>query len=367
MRLRGTGLLLLVLLVPACGGGGGDGPSPVVLGAPPSATVATPAGTRHTTVPIDFTLTDAESNPISISVFYSTDGGGSYLPAKPSSGNGPVTGLNSSPGGTVHTFLWNSYDDAVGLGAVNLQVRFRVLPSDGNPGAAGSTSNFTVDNTNDRAVGVATALFPHTLTDMGTKEMALGDLIADAMKARYGVQLALQNGWGCRSTLPATAPDEYLPANLALRRPQAGYAAGPPYDLVQGDFGKIMPFGNRVITRTITGAQLWTALEHGFALYPSNFNGFPQIAVFSVSFSQGAPAGSRVLSVTLQGGGAIPNDGTLYTFATNDFINGGGDGYTVFAGTPGTVQERLHIVVADYVQGLGSVSPGVAGRITIAP
>ena len=55
----------------------------------------------------------------------------------------------------------------------------------------------------------------------------------------------------------------YSPVNTALKRPCTGYAAGTPYDLVLGDVFSVLPFGNILNTRTVTGAQLWAALENG--------------------------------------------------------------------------------------------------------
>src|SRR5258708_3032356 len=127
MRPRRAALLALILLCPSCGNGGGGGSgggNPVFLRTPPPATAPTPVGTTHSNVPVDFTLVGPESNPVSIAVSVSTNGGGSYVPATPSYGNGSLSGLSSSPGGTIHTFLWNSVDDAVAVGATtpNTQV-----------------------------------------------------------------------------------------------------------------------------------------------------------------------------------------------------------------------------------------------------
>jgi 5'-nucleotidase len=297
-------------------------------------------------------------------VEFSTDGGATFAPATPGYGNGSLTGLVSSPGGTVHTFLWNSVDDLVGTPTTpSTQVRLRVTPSDGNAGSPASSSNFTVDNSNQRVVAVASATYPHTFLDVGTKEMAVGDLVAESMKARYGTQLAFQNGHGVCSALPST----FAPTNMSLRRGVAGYAPGPPFDLVMGDFLVMLPFSDRVVTRTVTGAQLWSALEVGFSSSPGNNNGFPQIAGFTVTFKNTVPAGSRVQSVTLAGGAAIPRDGTTFTIAINDYMAGGGDGYGMFADGQGTVRELQSQVVADYAQSLGTITPTTDGRITIVP
>jgi hypothetical protein len=368
------GMLLaaLAVLAPACGGNGGGGGGPLPVFSTPTAFVTTPLGTRHSVIPISYTITDAESDAATITVFYSTDGGANFLPATPAFGNGPLTGLATSPGGTAHTFLWDSVLDAVAagtvaygggitaVGTVNSQVQFRVVPAGGT---SGTTGNFTVDNTMDRPCGVATATFVHSFTALGNSETAEGDLVADAIRIRYGVQLVLQNGWGIRAPLPTG----YAPADTSLRRPIGGYAAGPPYDIVAADVYVMLPFGNRVVTRTVTGTQLWAMLEHGVSLYPANHNGFPQISGFSFTFDQSNAAGSRVLSVTLAGGAPIANDATVYTFATNDFLNAGGDGYAMLNDGQGTAQEIMAQVVADYIENAGPISPTIAGRITVVP
>ena len=214
------------------------------------------------------------------------------------------------------------------------------------------------------SIGATTAIFPHTLNDMGTHETELGDLVADAMRVRYGTQLAFQNGWGIRASLPAGG---VLPADLTLRRPDAGYAAGPPYDLVVQDVGVMLPFGDTVITRTVTGTQIWAMLELGFSLYPGNNNGFPQISGFTVTFKASNAAGSRVLSVVLDGGAVVLNNASTYTFATNNFINAGGDGYTMLNDGQGTVREVLADVVVDHIGILGTITPSIAGRIVVVP
>ncbi len=70
---------------------------------------------------------------------------------------------------------------------------------------------------------------------------------------------------------------------------------------------------------------------------PSPSSGFLQISGFCFSWSQGAPAGSRVVSVTRQlgngscAGAAIPADASQYTAATNSFTAAGGAGYQDFS------------------------------------
>src|SRR5436190_14658758 len=160
------------IMVPACGANT-NSPSGGTTGVPPLqgvpvAIVGSPSSPKHSVVPVDFTLTDSSGTPVSVSIYFSDDGGASFHPATAAFGNGSLTGLASSPTGVSHTFLWNSLDDGVGAGAVvfggftsygtiNTQVQVRVIPAGGTEG---TTATFAVDNTMNRWIGTVTAAFP---------------------------------------------------------------------------------------------------------------------------------------------------------------------------------------------------------------
>jgi len=207
------------------------------------------------------------------------------------------------------------------------------------------------------------------------QEVPLGDLIADGMRWRYGTQLALMNGGGIRSQLPTCG---YLPQDLTLNRANwnatftsivtcTGYASGTPYDIVLGDIFTVLPFGNILNTRTVTGAQVWLALENGVRAIDASGNGadgrFPQIAGFEFSFRHDIPSGctgpttcvvSRVQSVALSDGTPIPNStSATYTMALPNFVNLGGDGYYMFADGQGATQELDAVVMKEYMEAFG--------------
>jgi 5'-nucleotidase len=204
-------------------------------------------------------------------------------------------------------------------------------------------------------------------------ETPLGSLIADGMRWRYNTQLALMNGGGIRSQLPACS---YTPSNNGLRRANydvndhttivtcTGYADGPPYDIVLGDLFTVFPFGNVLNTRTVTGAQLWLALEQGVSRISSTTGlgsdgRFPQIAGFKFKFRYDLPSGclsstscavNRIQSVSLADGTPIPNDSSAtYTMALPNFLNLGGDGYFMFADGTGASQELDAVVLKEYL------------------
>ncbi len=195
-------------------------------------------------------------------------------------------------------------------------------------------------------------------------ETPLGNLVADAVLKRcstLGAKIAYINGGALKAALPST----YLPVDKTLRRTTVGYAAGPPYDLVVGDVFNVLPFGNSVVVRKIKGSVLWQALEQGFSGLPAAIGAFPQIAGFKVVYDATAAVGSRVVSVTLDDATVVPKDDAKEIgFATVDFLNAGGDGYTMLIeAVPSPTLELMTTVVADYLKGTSPVPAPKGGRI----
>jgi 5'-nucleotidase len=189
------------------------------------------------------------------------------------------------------------------------------------------------------------------------------------------------NSGGIRSQLPACS---YQPTNHLLNRAGwngthsaivkcAGYGDGTPYDIVLGDIFTVLPFGNILNTRTVTGTQLWQALENGVSKFDaSGANGqgrFPAVAGFKFTFHYQSPTGcsgsevgtitwscvpSRVTSVTLDDGTPIPYSSTAtYTLALPNFVNLGGDSYFVFNDGQGATQDLDAVVMKDYMLDTG--------------
>ena len=233
------------------------------------------------------------------------------------------------------------------------------------------------------------------------QEVALGDLIADGMRTLYGTQFGFMNGGGIRTQFPTCI---YSPVNHALNRAQyaadhttittcAGYGTGTPLDIVKGDVYSVMPFGNNVLTRTVTGTQLWQMLENGVSVVdPVTGNGIkgrvPQVSGFKFTFHYANPTGctgptgdptdpvwtggcvpSRVTAVTFPDGTPIPYDATTYTLATIDFLNTGGDGYTMLKDGQGTTRDRDANAFLAYLATLGPLDPSSfpLDRITKLP
>lgn len=177
------------------------------------------------------------------------------------------------------------------------------------------------------------------------EEAAIGNLIADAMREAVDADIAITNGGGIR------ADREYEPGT----------------ELTRGDILAELPFGNKTVKLELTGADIRAALENGFSQVENGAGRFPQVSGLTVEVSVGSPAGERVRSVTI--GGEPLDDAKTYTLATNDYMAGGGDGYTAFGN--GTVlinpidATLMASQVIDFIAARGTVEPKVEGRITL--
>ena len=178
------------------------------------------------------------------------------------------------------------------------------------------------------------------------EEATMGNLIADAMRAATGADVAIMNGGGIRA--------------------DRTYDAGAK--LTRRDILTELPFGNVTVLTELPGSQLLLALENGFSQVEKGSGRFPQVSGLEVIYDPSAEAGSRVASVKV-GGTELAAD-TLYKVAVNDYILGGGDGYAALGGGRIMTNSGGGSLVANdvmaYVEKTGSVSAKVEGRIKIA-
>ena len=202
------------------------------------------------------------------------------------------------------------------------------------------------------------------------EESRLGNLETDALRATYGTDFAFDVSGALRDDVPST----YQPADRRLRRPSAGYAAGPPWDVVEGDFHAVFPFNNVAVTFRVSGRTLWAALENSVSQgawvggrFQNGVGRFLQVSGLRYTFDPRRPPGRRVVAVTRTGGASIAPDDTVYTAATSDFVYSGGDGYGMLANGTGVTRELIAETISRAVRARGLVTATVEGRITVAP
>jgi len=162
----------------------------------------------------------------------------------------------------------------------------------------------------DRPVGRIAGAFERLPPEQG--DSPAGRLIADAHLAATrdnGAQIAFTNAGGIRSNL----------------RPRA-----PGGTVTYGDVFTMQPFGNALVTMTLTGAQLKALLES----QRRGNSGQPRFLQPSSTLAYGwrddAPAGARVIEESITIDGRPWRRDAAYRVTVNSYLAAGGDRYHVF-------------------------------------
>jgi 2',3'-cyclic-nucleotide 2'-phosphodiesterase (5'-nucleotidase family) len=185
-------------------------------------------------------------------------------------------------------------------------------------------------------------------------ESAMGNMVADAIRLKYeGVEAAVTNSGGLRADLLATPPSS---------------AGEQPGEITWGEMFAVLPFGNKTVIETLTGAQLTAGLLNGFSPVCNSqiaTGRFPQVSGLTIRYHCNGT--TPVIDSLLKGSTPVgPTDSIR--IVTNDFMFTGGDGYTAFANGTDVVQRDVMLDVAiEYVGAHPSVAPKVEGRVTKTP
>jgi 5'-nucleotidase / UDP-sugar diphosphatase len=202
-----------------------------------------------------------------------------------------------------------------------------------------------LDNELNVVIGKTTNGLDSRRNVVRTQEAAIGNLIADAMRDVTGADVAIMNGGGIRA-------DKEYPAGS---------------DITRKDVLSELPFGNVTVMVELTGKHIREALENGVSKLEDGAGRFAHVSGMKVEVDATKPAGERVASVMV--GDKPLDDAASYKLATNDFILGGGDGFTSLGQGKVLVDARGGKLVANdvmvYVKKLGTVDAKVEGRITI--
>jgi 5'-nucleotidase / UDP-sugar diphosphatase len=196
---------------------------------------------------------------------------------------------------------------------LNWRPQFRLIDSASvtpDPEIAAMVKGYEDELSKELDVAVATLAAPldSRTSLVRSQEAAIGNLIADALRLSLDAEIGLMNGGGIRGN--------------------RAYPAGSPWS--RRDVLTELPFGNKSVVTTITGAALRAALENGYSGLPQPAGRFAQISGLRVVVDRAKPPGQRVLSVKV--GEQSLDDTRRYRVATNDFLLRGGDGYASLAG-----------------------------------
>src|SRR3954468_17892376 len=143
-----------------------------------------------------------------------------------------------------------------------------------DPEVAAAVARFEtalLDKMSEPICTTAVALDSSTAT-VRTREAAIGNLFADAMRIGTHADVAVLNGGGIR----------------------AGKTYEPGARISQGDLLTELPFGNRIVVLAVSGRDLRGPIETRLSRLPQSSGRFPQVSGIAVQFDLARDPGRRV-------------------------------------------------------------------------
>lgn len=147
-----------------------------------------------------------------------------------------------------------------------------------------------------------------------TRESNLGNLLADLARLEFGTDLALVNSGQIRDGIPSG-----------------------PVDLTR--VLRVLPFSSTLVTFSITGEEVWSALENSASRLPATNGRFLQVSGLTVIYNPRATIGARVRDVMV--GDKLLDPFRRYSVTTDAFLADGGDGYTMFRRAQDRIERQV--------------------------
>jgi 5'-nucleotidase len=199
-----------------------------------------------------------------------------------------------------------------------------------------------------RVIGRLAGSLTRATDDNG--ESVMGRFIADALldaarRAGAGdVDVAFWNTGGLRADLPA---------------------AGTDTPVTYAQLFSVLPFGNELIVKTMTGSALLRLLNEQFD--PGRTRVLPVSSTLRYTYDSARPQGQRVQASDVLISGAPLNPARRYRVATSNFLWAGGDGVGALstATEPVTIGVDVDLVAA-YVSRQPSIQPDPESRVRAA-
>jgi 2',3'-cyclic-nucleotide 2'-phosphodiesterase / 3'-nucleotidase / 5'-nucleotidase len=137
----------------------------------------------------------------------------------------------------------------------------------------------------------------------------LGEWVCDVMREKAGTQIAVTNGGGLRTSIPAG-------------------------EITVGNLYEVMPFDNTLVKMELKGSDVKSVIEHGIM---NDVIGWIQISGVMVKYNNEG----KITSIALEDGTPLDMN-EYYTVVTNDFQFSGGDGFD-FSGAKNDVNMMIPI------------------------
>ncbi len=211
----------------------------------------------------------------------------------------------------------------------------------------------------NRVIGSITTDITRSITR--DTESSLGDLIADA-------QLAATDGAGDGDAVMAFMNPGGVRADLTYASSPAGEGDG---NVTYGEAFTVQPFGNLLVSMSLTGAQIETMLEQQWVTQTDGSVRFLHLGVssgVSYSWSASAPVGDKVDPTSIMLNGATVDPSASYRVTVNSFLADGGDGFTVLRDGTDRVGGGVDLDAFDaYLTANAPVAPPSPTRVTPLP
>jgi 5'-nucleotidase len=209
----------------------------------------------------------------------------------------------------------------------------------------------------NRVIGSITADITRTNNTAG--ESALGDVIADA-------QFDATNDPGFGDAVVAFMNPGGIRQDLLFAQISGGELPG---EVTYGEMFTVQPFGNSLVTMTLTGTQIDTLLEQQFVGCGQTGNRILQVSNgFTYTWVASGGACSKVDPTTIKINGVTVNPAGLYRVTVNSFLADGGDNFFVLRlGTDRLGGEVDTDAFENYFAANSPVAPGPQNRITRVP
>jgi 5'-nucleotidase len=209
----------------------------------------------------------------------------------------------------------------------------------------------------NRVIGEITADILRAANPAG--ESALGDVIADA-------QLDATNDASTGQAVVAFMNPGGIRADFTYASSAAGEGDGK---VTYGEMFTVQPFGNSMVTMTLTGAQIDRLLEEQFAPCTFTANRILQVSVdFTYTWSLAGGTCDKVDPSTIEIDGVPVVAGNTYRVTVNSFLAEGGDSFPILTqGTDRLGGEVDTDALERYIATNSPVPPGPQNRITVVP
>ncbi|PAE44476.1 bifunctional 2',3'-cyclic-nucleotide 2'-phosphodiesterase/3'-nucleotidase [Bacillus sp. 7884-1] len=172
-------------------------------------------------------------------------------------------------------------------------------------------------------------------TENADGESPMGNLIADSMVEQTGTEFAFMNPGGIRAEIDSG-------------------------QILWKEAFTVQPFGNDLVTMTLTGAQIKTLFEQQWGSKPRIL----KISGLKVSYDDSKEKGSRMVSIMKTDGTDLV-DTQEYTVTVNNFMADGGDELSILKEGKNRVTHVTDLdALINYIKKFGTVNPTNEGRIT---